>query len=227
MVHVSSTMWRIKNLPSKSTSCSDNALCFMVVVADILYWGHQATSSFSIWVAFWKVVLREVYFEGPYYIWRALKTSILNNVGNSPPTLTGVGHQWMESTNIGCNQWLSLAKIALKVPHAGRNRSLVARTNKFGECISDCLPLAWGFYGHFLALQVIGCNEAMLYLFIWPQPLDRATRARKTKMFFGNVSILINYLITICKFSNLHYILYLISPILNCLCSNTNRKLLM
>ena len=34
------------------------------------------------------------------------------------PTPIGVGHQWTESTNIGCSQWLSLAKIALKVPPA-------------------------------------------------------------------------------------------------------------
>ena len=33
---------------------------------------------FQIGVAFWRVVLREVYFEGPYHVWRALKTSILN-----------------------------------------------------------------------------------------------------------------------------------------------------
>jgi hypothetical protein len=37
-------------------------------------------------------------------------------------------------TIIGCNQWLSLDKIALKVSHVGRNRSLVARTNRCGEC---------------------------------------------------------------------------------------------
>jgi len=41
-----------------------------------------------------------------------------------------------ESTITGCNQWLALAKIALKVPHAGRNRSLVANTNMCGEGIS-------------------------------------------------------------------------------------------
>jgi hypothetical protein len=31
------------------------------------------------------------------------------------------------------NQWLSLAKIALKVPLAGRNRLLVANTDRCGE----------------------------------------------------------------------------------------------
>ena len=53
----------------------------------------------------------------------------------SPPTLTGAGHQRTVSTNIGCNQWLSLAKSALKVALAGWNRSLVARTNKHGWAI--------------------------------------------------------------------------------------------
>jgi hypothetical protein len=41
----------------------------------------------------------------------------------------------MESTSIGCNQWLSLAKITLKVPLDGRNRSLVANTSNCGEGI--------------------------------------------------------------------------------------------
>ena len=42
---------------------------------------------------------------------------------------------WVTSTNTGCNQWLSLAKIALKVSSAGRNRSLVANTGRCGEGI--------------------------------------------------------------------------------------------
>jgi hypothetical protein len=52
------------------------------------------------------------------------------------PTPVGVGHQWTENTNTGCNQWLSLAKIALKVPPVGRNCSLVASTNMCGEGIT-------------------------------------------------------------------------------------------
>jgi hypothetical protein len=55
------------------------------------------------------------------------------------PTPAGAGHQWTESTNIGCNQWLLLAKIALKVPPAGRNCSLVANTSRCGEGISQFL----------------------------------------------------------------------------------------
>ena len=42
---------------------------------------------------------------------------------NTLPTSAGAGHQWTESTNTGCNQWLSLVKIALKVSPADRNRS--------------------------------------------------------------------------------------------------------
>jgi hypothetical protein len=40
----------------------------------------------------------------------------------------------------GCNQRLSLAKIALKVPLAGRNHSLVLATSRCGEGISvECI----------------------------------------------------------------------------------------
>ena len=80
-IHISNPMWRIKNQPSNSTSCSDNALCLLVLVVGRLYWGLQVTSSnpFRFGVAFWKVILREVYFEGPHdRVWRALKTPILN-----------------------------------------------------------------------------------------------------------------------------------------------------
>ena len=45
-------------------------------------------------------------------------------------------HQWTESTNTNCNQWLSLAKITLKVPPIGKNRSLAANTSNCGEGIS-------------------------------------------------------------------------------------------
>ena len=55
---------------------------------------------------------------------------------NSPPTLTGVGHQCTVCTNTGCNRWLSLAKPTLKVAHAGRNRSLMTRTSMCGRAIS-------------------------------------------------------------------------------------------
>ena len=61
---------------------------------------------------------------------------LLYFTNNTLPTSTGAGHQWTESTSTGCNQWLSLAKIVLKVPHVGRNRSLVTNTNRCGEGIT-------------------------------------------------------------------------------------------
>ena len=49
MVHVFNTMWRIKNQPSNSTSCSDNTLHLLVLAMGRLCWGLQVTSSpFSI-----------------------------------------------------------------------------------------------------------------------------------------------------------------------------------
>jgi hypothetical protein len=39
---------------------------------------HIKPCIFQFGVAFWRVVLREIYFEGPNHIWWALKTSILN-----------------------------------------------------------------------------------------------------------------------------------------------------
>ena len=49
MVHVPSTLWRIENQPSNSTSCIDNALHLLVLVACRSYRGLQVTSSFSLW----------------------------------------------------------------------------------------------------------------------------------------------------------------------------------
>jgi hypothetical protein len=85
MLHVSGTMWRIENQPCHSTSCRDNALSLLVLVAGISYRGLQlTTSSFQFGVALWRVVLREeVYFEGPNRVWRALKGFNLEHC--SPP----------------------------------------------------------------------------------------------------------------------------------------------
>ena len=41
-VHVSNTMWSIKNQPSNSPSCSDIALRLLVLVVGNLYWGLQS-----------------------------------------------------------------------------------------------------------------------------------------------------------------------------------------
>ena len=96
MAHVSNTMWRIKNQPSNSTSCSDNALRLLVLVLGKLYWGLQVTSSFSIcgcilkgWFGggtFWKVnsrVKAQIAFEGH---WRLQSwTLVARNVQDWSP----------------------------------------------------------------------------------------------------------------------------------------------
>jgi hypothetical protein len=83
MVHVCNTMWKIKNQPSNSTSCSDNALLLLVLMVGKLTYTEDFKwcLHFRFGVAFCRVVLREVYFEGPNRIWRALKTST-SNTGN-------------------------------------------------------------------------------------------------------------------------------------------------
>ena len=66
IVHVSNIMWRITNLnSSNSTSCSDKAICLLVLVVAKLYWRLQVTASFSIWGC----VLKG-YFERSIF-WRA------------------------------------------------------------------------------------------------------------------------------------------------------------
>ena len=65
MVHVSNTMWRDKNQPSNPTSCSDNALRLLVLMAGILYWGLQVKSSFWIWGC----ILKGLFERGIF--WRA------------------------------------------------------------------------------------------------------------------------------------------------------------
>jgi hypothetical protein len=61
-----------------------------------LWWANYVEDSkwrlcFQIGVAFWRVGLREVYFEVPNRVWRALKTSILNTderlMWPDPPSL--------------------------------------------------------------------------------------------------------------------------------------------
>ena len=66
-----------------STSCSGNALRLLVLVAGILHWGLQVTSSFSIWGRISKSCFERCIFEGPNHVQRALKTS---NFEHSPIT---------------------------------------------------------------------------------------------------------------------------------------------
>ena len=78
MVHVFGTMWRIKNQPSNFTPCSDNALHLLVLVAGILYWGLQMTSSFSIWGCILKGCFeRDIFWRAELRL-KDIETSILN-----------------------------------------------------------------------------------------------------------------------------------------------------
>jgi hypothetical protein len=74
-------MWKIKDQPSNSTSCSDNALCLSFLWHAIYIEDFKWCLHFQFGVALGRAILREVYFEGPNRIWRAMKTSILNIVG--------------------------------------------------------------------------------------------------------------------------------------------------
>ena len=48
-LHGTCFRYNVKSYESDSISCSDNTLRLLVLVAAILYWGLQVTSSFSIW----------------------------------------------------------------------------------------------------------------------------------------------------------------------------------
>ena len=68
-------MWRIKNQPCPTPIGSCGERIILRTSSDVFV--------FNFGLHFWRVVLREVCFEGPNCVWRALKTSILN---------TGEGH---------------------------------------------------------------------------------------------------------------------------------------
>ena len=64
---------------------NNNALRFiMPYTCRFLWWADYLEDfkwrrlHFQFGVPLWRVVLREVYLEGPNHVWRALKTSILN-----------------------------------------------------------------------------------------------------------------------------------------------------
>ena len=79
LVHVSSTMWRIKNQPSNSTSSGDNAVRLLVLVAGILYWGLQVMSSLSIRGCVLKGCFeRGIFWRAKVTFGRVSKTSNLN-----------------------------------------------------------------------------------------------------------------------------------------------------
>ena len=116
MVHVSSTIWRIKNQSSNSTSSSDNALRLLVLVAGKLYWGLQVTSSFSIRGGlFWErcILKGQIMFEGH---WRLQFWTLV--VGAKIGWLWGRGGE--EWSVLG---WNLTAQFATKLQKWGGRRS--------------------------------------------------------------------------------------------------------
>ena len=75
-VYVSNTIWRIKNEPFNSTSCSDNTLRFHIFVWTVLEGQNMLRISSDVFIfnlglpAFWRVVLRKVCFEGLNPVWK-------------------------------------------------------------------------------------------------------------------------------------------------------------
>ena len=75
MVHVFSSMWRIKNQPSNPNSCSDNALCWLVgsCVGQSMLRTLSDVFNFDLGLCFEGVVLREICFEGPHCVWKGIE----------------------------------------------------------------------------------------------------------------------------------------------------------
>ena len=136
VLHVYNIMWRIKNQPSNSTSCGDNALRLLVLVTCILYWRLQVTSSFPIWGCILKGCLE----RGIY--WRA--KSHLKGIDDFNLEHC---HQRKVPTRIGYIQWPILLKMKLKVVPAHRSCSLVTHTSRCEHALSyHCLSFLMGGY---------------------------------------------------------------------------------
>ena len=152
MVHVCSTMWKLENRPSNSISCRDNALRLLILVMDRFYRGLQGDVFISqLGVAFWRVVLREVYFERPNHIWRALKTSILEHWGESrkgkskgkPSQAKSKAKQMMNREQGTRVRWKSRATLESRAVSRGRARGAgpASGAHMRGSALPSSLPL--------------------------------------------------------------------------------------
>ena len=125
MVHVSRTMWRIENQPSNFTSCSDNALRLLVLVAEIVFTASSEVFVFKSGLRseglFWERYILKV----PNRVWRVLKTSILNIDG------------WGELRWGTCGIWCVYCMHAALYGHFQLDiRNLaVGSNNKVGSCL--------------------------------------------------------------------------------------------
>ena len=126
LVHVLSTMWRIKNQQPNSNSCSDNAIRLLVLVAGRLYWRLQVMSSISIRGC----VLKGCFEKGIF--WRAkshLKGIEDLNLWTPINTDSHVG--------IGQLHWTQLTKPKWSMQHAS-----IAR-DSHGSTILEDISSSW------------------------------------------------------------------------------------
>ena len=63
------TMWRIKNQPSNSIACSDNALCLLVLVAGKLHRRLQVCLHFQFGVMLWERYILKGIEDFNHWVW--------------------------------------------------------------------------------------------------------------------------------------------------------------
>ena len=79
-VHVSCTSWRINNQPSKVTSCRDNTLTYVGSCGGQIISRNSSDDVFifNSGLQYEGLLWERYILEGQIWIWRALRTSILN-----------------------------------------------------------------------------------------------------------------------------------------------------
>ena len=107
--------------------------CWLVWWADYIE-DFKWRLRFQSRVAFWRVVLREVYFEGPNRVRRAVKTSIVNTDSLPPFSLSRVHSKWFElwktNTTIALRRTLTYKEPCWRVKETQLNRNWRNRSNK-------------------------------------------------------------------------------------------------
>jgi len=167
MLHVLGTMWRIKNQPSNSNSCSNNALRLLILVAGRLYWRLQVASSFSIWGC----VLKGCFERG--IIWRADSCSIEGHWRLQSWTLMDMQEGWR---SVGGYCWSVQLKFQLDAWHAKwRWGGQAPRTEVTGllhhgfPAFSDCSDCVFLFGGDTWSssLMNLWCDMTVKEMHIW------------------------------------------------------------
>jgi hypothetical protein len=134
-------------------------------------------------------ILEPLSFNNPSYLRKVSRPKATNQEGfyytrfgqyaNSPPTFTGVGHQWTISRG-HCKNWFSQWEPLVAIT-ADTHRSLMAHTNRCGWAISYVL-FPWCTTMYMIWEQWIGRNR----LLVTDEPVVEAQDFRKiTHRFRG------------------------------------------